>query len=299
MQKHRQHTKRVTIGWPKNTRWGENVREIAGPFWRRSCNDLVSVLRIGKAMHYSIETAPAGLALGKQAEPSLATNPLPVETRAERFARLARRQDQLPLGGLPKRIVDITVASIALILLLPLMLIVTALIRMVMGGPVIFAQKRIGLGGRQFSCFKFRTMVADGDDILRRHLDANPQAAQEWKETRKLANDPRVGCLGNILRKSSIDELPQLFNVLRGDMSLVGPRPVVPDELAYYGRHVRAYLKARPGLTGVWQVSGRNRLSYAARVARDRLYVRHWSLAVDLAVLIKTIPAILKFSETA
>jgi exopolysaccharide production protein ExoY len=250
-------------------------------------------------MHYSIETAPAGLALGKQAEPSLATNPLPVETRAERFARLARRQDQLPLGGLPKRIVDITVASIALILLLPLMLIVTALIRMVMGGPVIFAQKRIGLGGRQFSCFKFRTMVADGDEILRRHLDANPQAAQEWKETRKLANDPRVGCLGNILRKSSIDELPQLFNVLRGDMSLVGPRSVVPDELAYYGRHVRAYLKARPGLTGVWQVSGRNRLSYAARVARDRLYVRHWSLAVDLAVLIKTIPAILKFSETA
>jgi exopolysaccharide production protein ExoY len=142
-------------------------------------------------------------------------------------------------------------------------------------------------------------MVTNGGEVLHRHLDAQPEAAREWRETRKLASDPRVGYLGNLLRKSSIDELPQLFNVLRGDMSLVGPRPIVPDELEYYGRHAQEYLKTRPGLTGVWQVSGRNRLSYAARVARDCHYVRHWSLAVDLAVLIKTIPAILKFSETA
>jgi exopolysaccharide production protein ExoY len=220
-------------------------------------------------------------------------------TRPERSAGVSRGEAQAPVGGLPKRILDIVVASIALVLLLPMMLMVSVLTRIFMGGPVIFAQQRVGLGGRMFTCYKFRTMVADGEEMLRRHLDAHPEAAREWKETRKLANDPRVGCFGSILRKSSIDELPQLFNVLRGDMSLVGPRPVVPDELGYYGRHVRAYLKARPGLTGAWQISGRNRLSYADRVARDRHYVRHWSLAVDIAVLIKTIPAILKFTETA
>jgi exopolysaccharide production protein ExoY len=223
----------------------------------------------------------------------------PVGSRPEASPSLNHGERQQPLGGLPKRILDIAVASIALVLMLPIMLFVTALVRLVMGGPAIFAQQRIGLGGRMFTCYKFRTMVTNGEDVLRRHLAAEPEAAREWNETRKLVNDPRVGCLGNLLRKSSIDELPQLFNVLRGDMSLVGPRPVVPDELRYYGRHVRAYLKTRPGLTGVWQISGRNRLSYAARVARDRHYVRHWSLAVDLAVLIKTIPALLKFSETA
>ena len=252
------------------------------------------MLQIGNTMRalnerYSVETSRSGSA-------SLA---LTVGIRAARSARLARRRGQQPLGGLPKRVLDITGASIALVLLLPLMLIVTALVRIFMGGPAIFAQQRVGVGGRMFTCYKFRTMVTNGEEVLRRHLDADPKASREWKETRKLANDPRVGCLGNVLRKSSLDELPQLFNVLRGDMSLVGPRPVVPDELAYYGRHVGVYLKARPGLTGAWQVSGRNRLSYAARVARDRHYVRHWSLAVDLAVLIKTIPAILKFSETA
>ncbi len=245
---------------------------------------------------YSIDPAAAALALGKQPEASLAS---PVDTRAGHSASLSHGEEQQALGGLPKRVLDIAVASIALVLLLPMMLMVTALIRLVMGGPVIFAQPRIGLGGRVFTCYKFRSMVANGEEVLHRHLAANPAAAREWTETRKLAHDPRVGCLGNILRKSSIDELPQLFNILRGDMSLVGPRPVVPDELEYYGRHVQSYLKARPGLTGVWQISGRNRLSYADRVAKDRHYVRHWSLAVDVAVLIKTIPAILKFSETA
>lgn len=204
-----------------------------------------------------------------------------------------------PLGGLPKRALDIAVASIVLLLLAPIMLIVTVLIRVLMGGPPIFAQERIGCGGRVFVCYKFRTMVTNGEEILHRYLDAKPEAAREWKETRKLANDPRVGCLGNILRKSSLDELPQLFNVLCGDMSLVGPRPVVSDELKYYGCHAQDYLKARPGVTGLWQVSGRNRLNYAARVARDCHYVRNWSLAVDLVILIKTIPAVLKFSETA
>jgi exopolysaccharide production protein ExoY len=263
------------------------------------------VRQIGKAMHasnerYSIETSPSGPALNRQFEGSLTTSlALRVGTGAERSASLPRGEGQRPFGGLPKRVLDITVASIALVLLLPIMLILTVLIRIFMGGPAIFAQERIGLGGRVFLCYKFRTMVTNGEEVLRRHLDAEPKAIREWKETRKLANDPRVGCLGNVLRKSSLDELPQLFNVLCGDMSLVGPRPVVPDELEYYGCHTQEYVKARPGVTGIWQISGRNRLSYADRVARDCHYVRNWSLAVDLAVLIKTIPAVLKFSETA
>jgi exopolysaccharide production protein ExoY len=218
---------------------------------------------------------------------------------AELSANLCHFEGELPLGGLSKRALDLTVASIMLVLLAPIMLIVTALIRVFMGGPAIFAQKRIGYGGRTFVCYKFRTMVTDGDEVLRRHLAAEPGAAREWKETRKLAKDPRIGSLGSILRKSSLDELPQLFNVLYGDMSLVGPRPIVPDELEYYGCHTLEYLRARPGVTGVWQISGRNCLSYPARVSLDCRYVRNWSLAADLAILIKTIPAVLKFDETA
>ncbi len=207
-----------------------------------------------------------------------------------------RRQ---PVGGTAKRIFDLLGASIALIVLAPILLVVTVLVRLVLGGPAIFAQKRIGFDGAVFVCFKFRTMMIDGDEVLRRHLAADALADQEWRATRKLRNDPRVGCLGNVLRKSSLDELPQLFNVLRGDMSLVGPRPVVPDEIARYGRHARMCMQARPGLTGIWQTSGRNRASYPGRIARDRDYARHWSLWLDLVVLIKTIPAVLNFDQTA
>ena len=179
------------------------------------------------------------------------------------------------------------------------MLMAAGLVRLVMGGPAIFAHKRVGFDGRTFVCYKFRTMPVDGEEVLRRHLVAEPDAAEEWRKTRKLRNDPRVGCVGNILRKSSLDELPQLFNVLRGDMSLVGPRPVVPEEIERYGRHAQACFRARPGLTGIWQVSGRNRASYRARIARDLYYARHWSLWLDLAVLIKTIPAVTSFDRTS
>jgi exopolysaccharide production protein ExoY len=179
------------------------------------------------------------------------------------------------------------------------MILIAVAIRFCMGGPVIFHHERIGLNGRMFVCFKFRTMARNADQILRAHLADNPSAAREWQETQKLRHDPRVGFFGNILRKSSLDELPQLFNVLRGDMSCVGPRPIVPAELGRYGAHARTCFRARPGITGLWQTNGRNRLSYAERVALDHYYANHWSLWLDMILLLKTIPAVLRVDNTS
>jgi exopolysaccharide production protein ExoY len=187
-----------------------------------------------------------------------------------------RKGHAQPLGGFTKRLLDIVLATAILIVAAPIMLAVAALIRVIMGGPVLFSQQRLGFNGRVFICYKFRSMAVDAGEQLRRHLTADPEAAREWVETQKLRSDPRIGWLGRVLRKSSLDELPQLFNVLRGDMSLVGPRPIVIDELWRYGRHAHAYFRARPGLTGMRQTSGRNRVSYAIRVARDCYYVRKW-----------------------
>lgn len=203
------------------------------------------------------------------------------------------------VGGLPKRALDFAVASAAIVLLAPIMLMIAALIKLTIGGPVIFAHPRVGLNGRMFPCFKFRSMVVNGDEALKRHIAENPAAAREWRETRKLKNDPRVTPLGRLLRKSSLDELPQLFNVIRGEMSCVGPRPIVAAELERYGSRANYYLRSRPGVTGMWQVNGRNQLSYGKRVALDCLYVRRWSLGLDIALLFLTIPAVLAFDTTA
>jgi exopolysaccharide production protein ExoY len=140
-------------------------------------------------------------------------------------------------------------------------------------------------------------MVRNGDEILRRHLAENPRAANEWATKRKLRNDPRVTRLGSLLRKSSIDELPQLFNVLKGDMSCIGPRPIVPDELDHYGNFAIYYLSARPGITGLWQTSGRSTLSYAKRVELDVQYVKGWSLAMDSRILLRTVVVLLRRGE--
>ena len=209
--------------------------------------------------------------------------------------------DHVPaaVGGGAKRAMDIVIASIALMALAPLLLLVTALVRASMGGHVLFSQERIGVGGSRFTCWKFRTMPVNADEILLRHLLANPEAAREWAETRKLRNDPRVGCLGSVLRKSSLDELPQLFNVLRGEMSIMGPRPIVTPELPCYGRHAAECFRAKPGLTGMWQVSGRNGVGYATRIALDRFYARRWSIGLDLWILLRTIPALLSFDKTS
>ena len=203
------------------------------------------------------------------------------------------------LGAVAKRALDVSVACLAIVLLAPLMLVLAGLVWSIIGGPVIFRQKRVGRGGRLFTCFKFRSMPIDAEEILRRHLAADPAAAREWEERRKLRNDPRIGSFARAMRRSSLDELPQLVNVLRGDMSLVGPRPVVPEEMERYGRHATAYCSTRPGLTGLWQVSGRSRVSYAARIARDRYYVRHWSFWLDIIVLLRTVLAVASFDQAS
>ncbi|GGC72396.1 exopolysaccharide biosynthesis protein [Chelatococcus reniformis] len=213
-------------------------------------------------------------------------------TRDSSAARHAR-------GGLAKRAFDICVAATAIILLLPLMAIVAILIMGSMGAPIFFGHQRIGLGGKVFRCYKFRTMVRDGDRVLQEHLRTNPEAAAEWRDTRKLADDPRITFVGRVLRSSSLDELPQLVNVLRGDMSCVGPRPIVHDEITLYGPSADDYLRTRPGITGAWQVSGRSSLSYAERVAIDSDYVRNWSFWTDLTIIVRTIPALVRTHQTS
>ena len=224
---------------------------------------------------------------------------LTFEPKLSSIATTKARLSSRPIGGLTKRALDIAVASVALVLLAPLLLLVALLIRLTMGSPVIFSHARMGYGGRSFACLKFRTMVNDADTALQDHLVHNSAAREEWQTDRKLRSDPRITRLGSILRRSSIDELPQLFNVLMGHMSCVGPRPIVAEEIPRYGLAWEDYTRASPGMTGLWQVSGRNRLSYRTRVALDRRYVRRWSAMRDVWILLRTVPAVLRTDDTA
>ncbi|PLP56703.1 sugar transferase [Mesorhizobium loti] len=194
---------------------------------------------------------------------------------------------------------DIVIACPALILAAPVMILVGLLIKITAGGPAIFSHSRVGFGGKLFDCYKFRSMVANSDEVLKTYLDANPEARKEWGETHKIRNDPRVTFFGRMLRKSSLDELPQLINILRGDMSCVGPRPIVEDELRRYGEHQAEYLGTRPGLTGLWQVSGRSSLDYENRVALDSQYVRNWSIWLDLVILLRTVVAVMRVDRAS
>ncbi len=191
-----------------------------------------------------------------------------------------------------KRIFDIFVSFVILLLLLPFNLITAFLISRD-GGPVFYSHVRIGRGERHFNCLKFRSMVVDADEKLRVYLLGNAEAAEEWRNTQKLKNDPRISRVGRFLRKTSFDELPQLLNVLIGDMSLVGPRPIVQNEIVKYGENIGEYALVRPGITGLWQVSGRNNTSYDERVELDKWYVRNWSLWLDIFILFKTLPIVL------
>lgn len=187
---------------------------------------------------------------------------------------------------------DSVVASLLLILLSPLFLILFWKVR-ADGGPALYRQERIGANGRPFRCMKFRSMVTNADQVLQNLLVTDPVARAEWESKRKLSNDPRVTRIGTFLRTTSLDELPQLINVIRGEMSLVGPRPIVAAEAHHYGYNFAYYCDTKPGITGLWQVSGRSSTSYEERVKLDVWYVQNWSLWHDGAILLKTIPAVL------
>ena len=197
-----------------------------------------------------------------------------------------------PIGRGLKLGLDFTIAALALVFLSPLLLAIAAYVKCD-GGPALYGQTRIGRSGRHFRCWKFRTMVIGAEQKLQALLASDPAAAAEWAATQKLASDPRVTGIGGVLRKTSLDELPQLLNVLRGDMSLVGPRPITDAEVERYADDIACYYAVRPGVTGLWQISGRSETTYTRRVQLDVRYVRTWSLWQDLSILFRTIPAVL------
>lgn len=195
--------------------------------------------------------------------------------------------------GTPSRLLDLAIAALALLFFLPLFLLIAVAIKIADPGPVFFRHRRIGLGGKTFGCWKFRTMVVDAESRLAAILAQDPEAAREWQENQKLVHDPRVTWLGNFLRRSSLDELPQLFNVLLGEMSIVGPRPIVETEAARYGPHFALYCLVRPGITGLWQISGRSDIRYFERVLMDVRYVSSRSLMRDIRIIVLTVPSVL------
>lgn len=190
------------------------------------------------------------------------------------------------------RVLDVMGALAGLVLAAPVLAVLALLIARD-GGPVLFGQIRVGRNGQGFRCLKLRSMAADAEARLASVLDSDPAAAAEWAASRKLKNDPRITRLGHFIRKTSLDELPQLWNVLKGDMSLVGPRPVVPDEIGMYGAAAADYMAVRPGLTGLWQVSGRSDCDYDTRIALDTEWTRSRSITRYLSIVLRTVPAVL------
>lgn len=191
------------------------------------------------------------------------------------------------------RALDIVIAAAALVFFAPLLVLIAVAIRIADPGPVFFGHRRIGLGGRSFRCWKFRTMVVDAEARLQAILASDPEAAREWAESQKLTYDPRVTRLGNFLRRSSLDELPQFFNVLMGEMSIVGPRPIVETEAARYGEFFALYCLVRPGITGLWQISGRSDVRYFERVLFDVRYISSRNTWRDLRIILLTVPSVL------
>ncbi|HEY4010088.1 MAG TPA: sugar transferase [Acidobacteriaceae bacterium] len=187
-----------------------------------------------------------------------------------------------------KRSADVATVVFLCILLLPVLCAVAAAVWLSSPGPILFSHRRIRRHGEFFTMWKFRTMCINSGEVLERYLAAHPEARAEWRQTHKLRKDPRVTRVGRFLRRTSLDELPQLWNVLNGTMSLVGPRPIVAAEVEKYGKFFEDYCAVKPGVTGLWQVSGRSALSYRERVQLDRQYARTWSLRSDAAILMRT-----------
>ena len=200
---------------------------------------------------------------------------------------LARRRNRWA-----KRLFDLAATISGGLLISPILLLLAIIVGIDNKGRIIFAHRRVGKGGKLFPCYKFQSMVPDAQKRLEEYLAENPEARKEWDETFKLTNDPRVTKLGAFLRKTSLDELPQLWNVLIGDMSLVGPRPIVTKEIERYGDYIREYYMVPPGITGMWQVNGRSDTTYEERVAMDTWYVRNWSVWIDLVYLFKTVKTV-------
>lgn len=192
-----------------------------------------------------------------------------------------------------KRSFDIIVSFVALLLLLPLFVVVAVLIKATSKGPVFFRHKRMGMNGEVFEVYKFRTMIENAEKVLYEMFEEDPELEEEYRKEYKLKEDPRITRIGRFLRKVSLDELPQLINVLRGEMSLVGPRPIVKDEMSKYGKYAKLILKVPPGLTGMWQMSGRSDLDYEERIRLDMYYINNWSFWLDIMIILKTIPAVL------
>ena len=195
-----------------------------------------------------------------------------------------------------KRTMDIVGALVAIVLCSPMLIMLGAAVALTSRGPVLFIQRRIGRDGRSFPLVKFRTMHRRAESLLEEYLDRHADLAEQWARHRKLQTDPRITAAGGVLRRFSLDELPQLFNVLAGHMSLVGPRPVVEEELTYYGDRLPEILALRPGLTGLWAVSGRSEIGYEERVELEHRYVRTWGIRGDASILLRTIPAVFRGS---
>lgn len=192
-----------------------------------------------------------------------------------------------------ERALDIVLASLLLLLVLPLMGVCALLVLFSGPGPLLYRQQRVGLGGQEFTCLKFRTMICDADGAIEQLLRNNLDARAQWIAVQKLKDDPRVTYFGRFLRRYFLDELPQILNVLAGDMSIVGPRPIVPSEIERYGSKFADYCSVKPGLTGLWQVSGRHALSYEERVQLDSDYARSKSVGTDLRILWRTVPVVM------
>jgi exopolysaccharide production protein ExoY len=217
--------------------------------------------------------------------------------RADRILRArkvgaSRRPRKLSMAV--KRSVDISSSLLFFAVFAWFFLVLWLCVRVTQGGPAIYRHKRVGLNGEEFECLKFRSMIKNSDEVLSHFLDTCPEAKIEWDRDFKLKNDPRITPFGRFLRKTSLDELPQFWNVLKGDMSLVGPRPVTRKELdKYYGEGAREYGRVRPGLTGPWQVSGRHAHGYSQRVAIDLHYVQSWTVVGDIKIVGQTISVVL------
>ena len=195
-------------------------------------------------------------------------------------------------GEKAKRLFDIIFSLLVLILFSPVYLILALLIALSSRGPIFYIQERVGKNYKRFNCIKFRTMVSNADEVLIQMMETSPQFKQEWKSNFKLKKDPRITTIGKFLRITSLDEFPQFWNVLKGDMSVVGPRPLVAEELPKYGCHINQILTIKPGITGLWQVSGRNDIPYPRRVQIDLYYVKFRNLWLDVWIVLKTIAVV-------